>query len=69
MEGIQDSLTKRQSNYATIPEIRLLLGEKKLDLLGAATFAMDRMLKMPTRYFSLPVNNQIIPLSAEGSCR
>ena len=68
MEGIQDSLTKRQSNYATIPEIRLLLGEKKLDLLGAATFAMDRMLKMPTRYFSLPVNNQIIPLSAEGSC-
>ena len=59
MDGIQDSLIKRQSNYATIPEIRLLIHEKKMALLGAATFAMDRMLKTPTRYFSLPVNNQI----------
>lgn len=57
MNGIQESLGKRRSNYITIPEIRLLSDEKELPLLGAATFAMDRMLNAPTRYFSLPANN------------
>lgn len=57
MDGIRESLEKRRSNYITIPEIRLLPAEKDLPLLGAATFAMDRMLNLPTQYFSLPANN------------
>lgn len=57
LEGIRESLERRRSNYITIPEIRLLSEEKKLPLLGAATFAMDQMLSAPTQYFSLPINN------------
>ena len=68
LNSLQKSLEERQSSYTTIPEIRLLSNERNLALLGAATFAIEQMLQFPTRYFSLPVNNQIIPLSAENSC-
>ena len=60
---MQKSLRERQSSYTTIPEIRLLSEERNLSLLGAAAFAMEQMLQFPTRYFSLPVNNQTLPAS------
>lgn len=67
-ESIQESLTERQSCYTTIPEIRLLSEEQNLALLGAATFAIEQMLQFPTRYFSLPVNNQILPAAEDSTC-
>ena len=63
LHSMQKSLRERQSSYTTIPEIRLLSDERNLSLLGAATFAMEQMLQFPTRYFSLPVNNQTLPAS------
>lgn len=65
--SIQKSLRERQSCYTVIPEIRLLSEERNLALLGAAAFAMEQMLLAPTQHFSLPVNNQILPLSADIS--
>ncbi len=62
LNNIRKSLEERQSSYTTIPEIRLLSEERNLALLGAAAFAIEEMLQFPTRYFSLPVNNQILPL-------
>jgi predicted NBD/HSP70 family sugar kinase len=63
LHSMQKSLRERQSSYTTIPEIRLLSDERNLSLLGAAAFAMEQMLQFPTRYFSLPVNNQTLPAS------
>lgn len=57
LSGIQDTLNKIPSNYTIIPEIRLNTVGHNLTLLGAAIFAMNRMLDKPTRYFKLPVNN------------
>lgn len=66
--SIQDSLMKRLSCYVTIPEIRLVPEERNLSLLGAAAFAIEQMLQFPTRYFSLPANNQILPASEDSAC-
>lgn len=58
---------KRLSCYVTIPEIRLVPEERNLSLLGAAAFAIEQMLQFPTRYFSLPANNQILPASEDSA--
>lgn len=65
--SIQDSLIKRLSCYTRIPEIRLVPEERNLSLLGAAAFAIEQMLQFPTRYFSLPTNNQILPAPEDPS--
>lgn len=69
LNSLKKSLEERQSSYTTIPEIRLLSEERNLALLGAATFAMEQMLQFPTRYFSLPMNNQILPFSSDTSVK
>ncbi|MFA9465643.1 MAG: ROK family transcriptional regulator [Velocimicrobium sp.] len=57
MNGIQDTLAKGQSTYTIIPKIKLLPADTELTLLGAAAFAIDRMLHAPTQYLSLSINN------------
>lgn len=57
MSGIQDTFAKGQSAYTIIPKIKLLPADTELTLLGAAAFAIDRMLNAPTQYLSLPTNN------------
>ncbi len=57
MNGIQDTFAKGQSSYTIIPKIKLLPADKELTLLGAAAFAIDRMLNAPTQYLSLSTNN------------
>jgi len=57
MKGIEDTFTKRQTSYTIIPKIKLLPADTDLTLLGAATFAIDRMLNKPTQYLSLSTNN------------
>lgn len=66
--GIRDSLANGQSCYTTIPEIHISPEEQNLLLLGAASFAMEQMLQFPTRYFSLPLNNQILPAPKDSAC-
>ncbi len=57
MNGIQDAFAKGQSSYTIVPKVKLLPANTKLTLLGAAAFAIDRMLNAPTQYLSLPTNN------------
>lgn len=57
LDGIYASLSKRQSSFIIVPDIKLIPFEQNLTLLGAATFAMDNMLSSPTKYFSLPSTN------------
>lgn len=57
MNGIQDVITKGRSAYTIIPKIKLLPSDTELTMLGAATFAIDRILNAPTQYLSLPINN------------
>lgn len=57
MNGIQDTLTKVQSSYTIVPKIKMLPADTELTLLGAAAFAIDRMISAPTQYLSLSVNN------------
>lgn len=57
IEGIQDTLSKEQSCYTVIPKIKLLPADKELTLLGAAAFAIDRILNAPTQYLALSINN------------
>jgi predicted NBD/HSP70 family sugar kinase len=57
MNGIQDAFTKGQSSYTIVPKIKLLPTDTELTLLGAAAFAIDRMLDAPTQYLSLSTNN------------
>ncbi|MGI6069111.1 MAG: ROK family transcriptional regulator [Blautia sp.] len=57
MNGIQDTFSKNKSCYSVIPKIKLLPNNIRLTLLGAATIAIDRMLKAPTKYLSLSTNN------------
>lgn len=57
MNGIQDTFAKGQSAYTTIPKIKLRPTGAEMTLLGAAAFAIDRMLNAPTQYLSLPTNN------------
>jgi predicted NBD/HSP70 family sugar kinase len=57
MNGISDAFAKGQSSYTIIPKIKLLPADTELTLLGAAAFAIDRMLNAPTQYLGLPSNN------------
>jgi Transcriptional regulator/sugar kinase len=57
MNGIQDTFSNGQSSYTIVPKIKLLNPDTELTLLGAAAFAIDRMLKAPTQYLSLSTNN------------
>ncbi|MGC4019822.1 MAG: ROK family transcriptional regulator [Muricomes sp.] len=57
MNGIQNTLAKEQSGYTIIPRIKLLPADTELTLMGAAAFAIDRMLNAPTQYLSLATNN------------
>lgn len=57
MNGIQYAFAKGQSSYTIVPEVKLLPANTKLTLLGAAAFAIDRVLNQPTQYLSLQINN------------
>lgn len=57
MKGIQDTFSRNKSCYSVIPEIKLLPNGIRLTLLGAATIAINRMLKTPTKYLALSINN------------
>ncbi len=57
MKGIEDSFAKGLTSYTIIPKIKLLPADTELTLLGAAAFAIDRMLNKPTQYLSLSINN------------
>lgn len=57
LNGIYATLSKIQSGFIIVPEIKLFPFDKNVTLLGAATFAMDNMLNAPTLHFSLPATN------------
>ncbi len=57
MNGIQDTFAKGQSSYTIVPKVKLLPADTELTLMGAAAFAIDRMLNAPTQYLSLSLNN------------
>lgn len=57
LDSVHSTLSKIPSNYITTPDIRLFPADQKVTLLGAATFAIDRILNSPTHYLSLPSTN------------
>lgn len=57
LKGIDDALSKGLSSYTIIPKIKLLPIDKELTIIGAAAFAIDRILSAPTQYLKLPTNN------------